>query len=192
VPESGFLPELRRRAFVLLAFVGTMWIVRILDTFRTDGSSVAGTGVIPRNLSTIGDIVTAPFIHANWPHLIANTGPLLVLGTLILLGGTGEFVFVTLCCAITAGAGTWFFGETARHIGASGVLFGYVGYLLFRTAFDRRLLFMVMTVAVVALYGSALLWSVVPRAGISWTAHFFGFLGGVLAARLRRRSGQAG
>jgi membrane associated rhomboid family serine protease len=186
VAETALLPELRRRAFVLLAFVGTMWIVRIADTFRPDGSSIAGTGVIPRTPSSLGNIITAPFIHANWPHLIANTGPLLVLGALVLMGGTAEFLFVTLCCALAAGAGSWFFGETARHIGASGVVFGYVGYLLFRTAFDRRLLFMVVTVAVVLLYGSALLWSAVPRAGISWTAHVFGFLGGVLAARLRR------
>ena len=185
--EPKLLPELRRRVLVLLAFVGTMWIVRIADTFRADGRSIAGTGVIPRTTSSLGDILTAPFIHANWPHLIANTGPLLVLGALVLLGGVGEFVFVTLTCAIAAGTGSWFFGETARHVGASGVVFGYVGYLLFRTAFDRRLLFMVVTVAVVALYGSALLWSAVPRAGISWTAHVFGFLGGVVAARLRAR-----
>ena len=181
------LADLKRRAFVLFAFVGAMWIVRIADSFRADGSSIAGNGVIPRTASSLGDIVTAPFIHANWPHLIANTGPLLVLGALVLLGGIGEFLFVTLTCAICAGAGSWVFGETARHIGASGVVFGYVGYLLFRPAFDRRLLFMVMTIAVIALYGSALLWSVVPRAGISWTAHFFGFLGGALAARLRGR-----
>lgn len=181
------LAEIRRRAFVLFAFVGAMWIVRIADSFRADGSSIAGSGVIPRTASSLGDIVTAPFIHANWAHLIANTGPLLVLGALVLLGGTAEFVFVTLTCALCAGAGSWLFGETARHIGASGVVFGYVGYLLFRPAFDRRLLFMVMTIAVIALYGSALLWSVVPRAGISWTAHFFGFLGGLLAARLHGR-----
>jgi membrane associated rhomboid family serine protease len=184
------LAELRRRAFVLFAFVGAMWIVRIADSLRADGSSIAGSGVIPRTASSLGGIVTAPFIHANWAHLIANTGPLLVLGALVLLGGTGEFLFVTLTCAICAGAGSWLFGETARHIGASGVVFGYVGYLLFRPAFDRRLLFMVMTIAVIGLYGSALLWSVVPRAGISWTAHFFGFLGGALAARLHGRGSE--
>lgn len=179
------LAEVRRRAFVLFGFVGTMWLVRIADTLRADGSSIAGNGIIPREPSSLAGILTAPFIHANWPHLIANTGPLLVLGALVLLGGTGEFLFVTFVCALSAGAGSWFFGESARHIGASGVLFGYVGYLLFRPAFDRRLLFMAITVAVIALYGSALLWSAVPRAGISWTAHVFGFLGGAIAARLR-------
>ncbi|MCU1347077.1 MAG: Peptidase rhomboid protein [Acidobacteria bacterium] len=175
-----------RRLLVLLAFVGSMWLVRIADTFRADGSSIAGTGVIPRTTGgSLAGILSAPFIHANWSHLIANTVPLLVLGGLVLLGGTLEFLFVTVFCALSAGAGSWLFGETARHIGASGIVFGYAGYLLFRPAFDRKLLFFVVTIAVVGLYGTTLLWSVVPRSGISWSAHAFGFLGGALAARLR-------
>lgn len=181
------LAEARRRAAVLFAFVGAMWIVRILDSLRGDGTSVAGTGIVPRHVSSLGDIVVAPFIHANWAHLLANIGPLLVLGALVLLGGTGEFVFVTLTSAMFAGAGSWLFGEAGRHIGASGVIFGYIGYLLFRPAYDRRLLVIVVMVAAIALYGSALLWSVVPRAGISWTAHAFGFVGGAVAARPGRR-----
>ena len=175
-----------RRALVLLLFVGSMWVVRVADTFRLDGGSVAGVGVIPRSSGNFIGILASPFIHANWPHLLANTVPLLVLGALVLIDGIAEFLFVTVVCMLSAGAGIWLFGERANHIGASGVLFGYVGYLLFRPAFDRKLAFMLITLVVAGLYGTALLWSVVPRAGISWTAHFFGFLGGVLAARLRR------
>lgn len=175
------------RASVLLIFVGIMWVVRIADTFRSGGSSIAGRGVIPRTSDHLVGILTAPFIHANWPHLLANTLPLLILGGLVLLDGIGQFLIVTIVCVLVAGAGTWFFGESANHIGASGVIFGYLGYLLFRSAFDRRLWSVVVTLVVASIYGTVLLWSVIPRSGISWSAHFFGFLGGILAARLSGR-----
>jgi membrane associated rhomboid family serine protease len=183
-PATGIRAIVVRRAIVLLVFVGIMWAVRIADTFRPDGSSVAGVGVVPRTSGHLIGILAAPFIHANWPHLLANTLPLLVLGSLVLLSGVPEFLLVTIACVLSAGAGTWLFGESANHIGASGVVFGYVGYLLFRPAFERKLWFVLITLVVAALYGTALLWSVVPRTGISWTGHFFGFAGGILAARL--------
>jgi len=172
---------------VLILFVGIMWVVRIADTFRADGTSIAGMGVIPRTSGNATGIVTAPFIHANWPHLFANTVPLLILGAIVLIGGVADFVFVTAICALVAGAGTWMFGESANHIGASGVVFGYVGYLLFRPAFDRRIWSLLVTIVVAVLYGSMLFSSVMPKSGISWSAHFFGFVGGVIAAALLRK-----
>lgn len=181
-----------QRALVLLLFVGSMWVVRAADTFRTDGTSIAGAGVIPRSAAHPVGILTAPFIHANWPHLIANTVPLLILGSLVLIGGVSEFIFVTIVCMLVGGAGTWLFGESANHIGASGVIFGYVGYLLFRPVFDRRLWSMLITVVVAALYGAMLFSSAMPRSGISWSAHFFGFLGGIVAASLLRRRASSG
>ncbi len=178
-----------RRALVLFLFVGTMWAIRIADTFRHDGGSIAGTGVVPRTSGHFLGILAAPFIHANWDHLIANTVPLLILGALILLEGIGDFLFVTLVSAVVAGAGIWLFGSHANHIGASSIVFGYVGFLLFRPAFDRKLMSLLVTLIVGSLYGVMLLMSVIPQAGISWTAHFFGFLGGILAASaLRTRS----
>lgn len=186
--ETSTAGTLTRRAFVLLAFVGTMWLVRIIDTFRPEGSSIAEVGVIPRTGDHLLGVAAAPFIHANWAHLLANTVPLLVLGTLILLNGIAEFAFVTVMCALGAGVGTWIFGGNANHIGASGVVFGYLGYLLFRPAFDHRVWFMLVAIIVAALYGTMLVWSVVPQSGISWSGHFFGFVGGVLAARLRGRA----
>ncbi|SRR5581483_4643769 len=175
-----------RRALVLFLFVGAMWGVRIADSFRHDGGSIAGTGVLPRTSGHFLGILTAPFIHANWDHLIANTVPLLILGALILLDGIGDFLFVTIVCTLVAGAGIWLFGSHANHIGASGIVFGYVGYLLFRPAFDRRLMSLLITLIVGSLYGVMLLLSVVPKAGISWTAHFFGFAGGIVAAAALR------
>ena len=175
-----------RRAVVLFLFVGAMWVVRIVDTFRHDGGSIVGTGVLPRTSGHFLGIFTAPFIHANWDHLIANTVPLLILGALILLDGVGEFVFVTIVSALVSGVGIWMFGSHANHIGASGIVFGYVGYLLVRPAFDRRWMSLIVTLIVGSLYGAMLLTSVIPQAGISWTAHFFGFVGGIVAASVLR------
>src|SRR5262245_17310093 len=128
-----------RRAAPLLLFVGAMWAIRIADTFRSDGLSIAGSGIIPREPGALAGMLTAPLIHANWPHLFANTVPLLILGALLVAGSVAEFVFVTIVAALVGGMGTWLFGASARHIGASGVVFGYVGYLLARPLFDRRI-----------------------------------------------------
>jgi membrane associated rhomboid family serine protease len=178
---------LARRAWMLVAFVGSMWAVRVIDTFRA--TSIAGYGIIPRTPGHLAGILVAPFIHADWTHLLANTLPLLVLGGLILASGVGEFVYVTLVSMLCAGAGTWLFGSTANHIGASGIVFGYIGYLLVRPAYDRRLWSLVVTLIVVGIYGTTLLLAITPQAGISWSGHAFGFVGGLVAARLRKRPG---
>lgn len=173
------------RAAVLLIFVGSMWLVRIIDTFHS-GNSLIGYGIVPRTGIGLVGILRAPFIHANWPHLIANTIPLLVLGGLVMLRGIGEFVFVTFVCVVTGGFGTWLLGGAGQHIGASGVVFGYAGYLLFRSIFDRSILGFVVAAVVIVLYGSAIITALVPQYWISWSGHFFGFVGGFVAAKLQQ------
>ena len=163
-----------------------MWLVRVLDMLVPGPGSAAGHGIVPRTMMGIEGIPVAPFIHSDLEHLAANTIPLLILGGLILFRGVIEFVFVVLVSGLVAGAGTWLFGApNTHHIGASGIVFGLFGYLLFRTAFDRRWTSAVITLLVAVVYGTAMLSSLVPRQTISWTAHFFGFIGGFLAARLR-------
>lgn len=175
------------RLTALLVFVGAMWIVRLLDALSPGRHlSVAGVGIVPRVWPGLEGILVAPFIHASFEHLIANTIPLLALGALILMRGVPEFVFVILVSGIVSGLGTWLFGTgNAQHVGASGIVFGFFGYLVFRTAFDRRLSSAAVTLLVAGFYGTAMAWSLVPQATISWSGHFFGFLGGILAARLR-------
>jgi membrane associated rhomboid family serine protease len=174
----------RSRFTPLLLFVAALWIIRTLDAFHA-GGSVAGMGVVPRSTSHLTGIVTAPFIHASWGHLVSNTLPLLLLGWLVALEGAAEWMTVTVFCALTAGLGSWLFGSGGNHVGASGIVFGYVGYLLFRGWYDRKPAAILVTLLVAAMYGTTLLWSIIPRGGISWTAHAFGFLGGLIAARVR-------
>lgn len=103
-----------------------------------------------------------------------------------MLRGVTEFLFVTFVSVLVGGFGTWLFGAgDAQHIGASGVVFAFFGYLVFRTAFDRKVSSGVITLLVAGVYGVTMAYGLVPDARISWSGHFFGLIGGVLAARWR-------
>ena len=186
---------LQTRAAALGSCAAAMWLVRVIDFIVPGPGSAAGHGIIPRTVIGLQGIVAAPFIHIDFEHLVSNTIPFLILGTLVLLRGVGGFLFVVVTTALIAGVGTWLFGAGGtQHVGASGIVFGLFGYLLFRSAFDRRLSSLLITLAVAVVYGTAMLWSLVPAQGISWSGHLFGFAGGVVAARLRysrRRAGVA-
>ena len=183
---TALVDDAKARATVLGSFVGSMWIVRVLDMFSPAYASVAGNGIIPRTWIGLWGIPVAPFIHADFEHLLANTVPLLILGALVLMRGVHELLFVVLTSALVGGAGTWLFGSgNAQHVGASGIVFGLFGYLVFRTAFDWRLSSAIITILVAVYYSTAMAWSLIPQQGISWSMHAFGFIGGFLAARMR-------
>lgn len=178
--------SVRFRIAALAAFVGVMWFVWLLDLAVPGAGSFAGPGIIPRTWPGLRGIAAAPFIHRDLDHLLANSVPILVLGAVILARGVAEFAMVVLVSGLVAGAGTWLFGApNSQHIGASGILFGFFGYLVLRTAFDRRVSSALITIGVAMGYGSAFLYSLVPSGSVSWSGHFFGFLGGILAARIR-------
>jgi membrane associated rhomboid family serine protease len=186
--------SIRLRAIVLSVFVGLMWVVRAIDTLIPGQMSSAGYGVIPRTLSGLYNIPMSTFIHVDWDHLISNTVPLLILGALVLVRGTYEFLFIIFVTTFVSGFGTWLFGEgDTQHVGASGIVFGFFGYLVFRTAFDRKISSAIIALAVAIAYGSAMTYSLIPEESVSWSGHFFGFVGGFAAARLRypHRGGQA-
>ncbi|WP_421658336.1 rhomboid family intramembrane serine protease [Leptothermofonsia sp. ETS-13] len=179
--------ELKAQILILLSLVGLMWAVEIADQvfFRPFLQTTLDVyGIIPRNLIGLRGILFAPFLHGNFPHLIGNIIPFLVLGWLIMLREISDFFWVTLVSGLVSGLGTWLFGSPGVHVGASGVIFGYLGYLLLRGFFERSILSIAISLGVGVLYGS-LLWGVLPmQYGISWEGHLFGFIGGVLAARL--------
>jgi membrane associated rhomboid family serine protease len=178
--------SVRARAIVLAVFVGLMWIVRGIDMFVPGGVSVAGVGVVPRTWEGLWNIPIAPFIHGDLDHIVSNTIPLLILGALILMRGVIEFVFVVFVTTFVSGFGTWLFGEgNTQHIGASGIVFGFFGYLVFRIAFDRKISTGLIALAVAIGYSSAMMYSLIPEDHISWSGHFFGFIGGFVAARMR-------
>lgn len=173
-----------RSAVVLLVLVGALWMIEIVDVV-TPRSTLDWYGVHPRTLVGLRNILLAPLLHAGFGHLLANTLPLLVLGFLIIVRSRQDFVSVTLMSVLVSGLGVWLFGgSNTVHIGASGVVFGYLGYLLARGWFERSATALLLGLAALLLYGSAL-GGVLPRAdGISWLAHLFGFVGGIAAAWL--------
>ncbi len=176
------LPNWLRPYIVVALVVGLMWTVEVIDLLP--GTDLDRWGIRPRQLGGLVGIATAPFLHAGFGHLIGNTIPFLVLGGLIATGGITRYAQVSVIVAGVSGLGTWLIGpERTVHIGASGLVFGYLTYLLARGFYERKLTYLAVAVGVLFFYGGAL-WGIVPRDGISWQGHLFGALGGVLAARV--------
>jgi membrane associated rhomboid family serine protease len=182
--------ELKLQATLLFGFVGLLWAIEIIDSVIFAGA-LDSFGVRPRNAGGLVGIALAPLLHLGFGHLMANTLPLITLGWLIMLRETRDLIAVTLLSAIVSGIGVWLIGASGSvHIGASGVIFGYFGFLLLRGYFERSLLSIGLSLVVVAVYGG-MIWGVFPSGfRISWEGHLFGFLGGVLAARLMSRRAQ--
>lgn len=180
----------RRPALVALAaLVGVMWVSEAVDVVL-DGR-LDSLGIEPRQVDGLSGVVLAPFLHGGFGHLISNTVPFLVLGAVVALSGLARLLAVTAVVTVVGGLATWLVapGDTV-HLGASGVVFGYAAYLIARGVFDRRLRSIAVGVLVALVYGTTLLFGLVPRPGVSWQGHLFGALAGVLAARLltqRRR-----
>jgi membrane associated rhomboid family serine protease len=184
----GASPADQRRAgfMLVLGMVALMWVEEIVDS--ATGGDLDQYGIQPRETDGLIGIVTSPFLHAGFGHLISNTVPFLAMGLAIALAGIIRVLSVTAIVMLVGGLGTWLIGpEHSNHIGASGVVFGYASYLLVRGFFDRSALELLMGLVVGAVWGTALLSSLLPHEGISWQGHLFGGIGGVVAARLLAR-----
>lgn len=183
-PKRSITKEVKTQVTTLLGLVIFLWAVEIID-WLVFGGELNRFGIRPRTVSGLWGILFAPFLHGNFAHLLANTVPLVSLGWLVMLRETGDWLVVTVVAALCAGLGTWLIGAPLSvHIGASGVVFGYFGFLLLRGYFERSVTAIAFSILVAFLYGG-IIWGVLPnQPGISWEGHLFGFLGGVLAARL--------
>jgi membrane associated rhomboid family serine protease len=179
--------ELKTQFSILGGFVALIWIIEILDSLifqRLLRPGLDQFGIYPRNFTGLRGIVLAPFLHGGYYHVSANTVPFLVLGWLVMLRNTKDFWAVSITTALISGLGTWLFGRTALHIGASGMIFGYFGYLLFRGYFERSMVAIAISLLVGITY-SGMIFGILPnQPWISWEGHLFGFIGGAVAARL--------
>ncbi len=183
---SLITPQLKQHAAMLLAFVAVCWVVLAVDAVVP--GSFAVFGVQPRDLSGLRGIPLAPFLHGSAAHLAANSIPLLVLGGLVLFADERHFLMVTLWTVLGAGLAAWLFGAPRSvHIGASGVVFGYLGFLLSHGWFARHAGMILLSLFVAGVWGG-LVFGVLPgQAGVSWQSHAGGFVAGVLAARSMAR-----
>lgn len=190
---AGRAVAARRRAqsqiegIVLLGgIVGLMWLIEAVNTL--DSNRLDGDGIWARNIGHLWGILTAPFIHVSWQHLMANTVPFVFMGLIIAFQGAKRLARVTLIVIVVGGIGTWLIAPGGSVTdGASGVVFGYATYLFARGFFDRSALELLTGVVVGVVWGGALLSSIVPHYGVSWQGHVCGAIGGVIAAYLLRR-----
>lgn len=164
-----------------------LWTIEIVDQFVFSGFLDQWFGIRPRTIPGLWGIAFAPFLHGSFGHLISNTLPLVTLGWLVMLRRTSDWFVVSAITALCSGLGTWLIGASySTHIGASGVIFGYFGFLLLRGYFERSFVAIAFSIVVTVLYGGMLLGTVpfLNAPNISWEGHLFGFLGGVLSAWL--------
>ncbi len=176
--------ELRVNSRWLLSFAAFAWLLEIFDTIILSGA-LDRFGVAPRTLSGLTGILTHPFLHGGFFHIIANTVPFLMLGGLIMLRSRRQWAAVSIISTLVGGLGIWLLGSAGSvHVGASGVVFGYFGYLLSIGVFERRLGAILISLFIGLTYGG-LIFGMFPffvGSGVSWEGHLFGFLGGILSA----------
>jgi membrane associated rhomboid family serine protease len=167
-----------------LLFAAVLWIVQIANA--ADGYSLDRFGIRAREVDGLWGIVTMPFLHASWSHLLSNTVPLVAIGWVLLLSGLRVFGFVTGVSIVVGDFGTWLTSPSHTIVvGASGLVFAWLGYLLARAWFSRRLKWIVTAVVLLMFFG-ALLGSLLPTvdSNVSWQAHLCGFVVGVACAWL--------
>jgi membrane associated rhomboid family serine protease len=177
------------KAFVSMwAVVAGLFAIEALNHWDGNRLNALG-GIRPRQVDGLEGIVFAPFLHVSFDHLYANAVPLLLTGTFVLATGLRRFVAVTVLIVLASGLGVWFTAApNTLVVGASGVILGYIGFLLARGIVERSWWGIVVGVLIGLIYGTQILGEVLPTdERVSWQAHLFGFLGGVAAAILFRR-----
>jgi membrane associated rhomboid family serine protease len=185
--------EARKALFVMVGFLALIWIIQIAnwaDQYRL----TLDYGIRPHDIGSLPDILSAPFLHFNWAHIEGNSGPLFIFGFLAAYRGVTKFLGVTVLVILTSGLAAWL-TESPGSVGAgaSGVVFGYFGYIMVRGFFDRHAIDMLLG-AVMALCFAYQFTVLLPHAGIGWQAHIGGLVGGVAAGwvlRERRASSRA-
>jgi membrane associated rhomboid family serine protease len=177
------------KAFVTMwAVVAGLFAIEALNRWDGDRLNALG-GIRPHRVDGLDGIVFAPFLHTGFDHLYANAVPLLLTGTFVLATGFARSLGVTALIAVASGLGVWFTGSPDTVVvGASGVILGYIGFLLARGIVERSWWGIAVSVLIGLIYGAQILGEVTPTdERVSWQAHLFGFLGGVVAAVVFRR-----
>ncbi len=176
------LRKFRDALIVMGAFLAVIWVLQVVnwaDGYRLDNEF----GILPEHLSRLPEIFTAPFLHVSWQHIEGNSVPLFVLGVLAAYRSIRRFLLASLIITVTSGLAVWLFqSSTELTVGASGVIFGYFGYVLVRGFFDRNPVDIGVGLVAGVLYWTILQVAIPGTPGVSWIAHLGGLVGGVLAA----------
>jgi len=171
---------LRHSIFIATSFAGLIWGLKLIEFIL--GLDLYSLGVLPRTQSGLLGIVTGPLIHGSWEHVIGNTLPLVLLGSMLIYGYPRSRFWALAGIWLLSGTGVWLFARSSYHFGASGLTHGiffylFVGGILRR---DRRSAALLMVAFY--MYGGMLL-SILPTdPGVSFESHFFGAAAGALCA----------
>ena len=175
---------MKAKAYLILVPLAAMWAVELVN-LNIDHRLVEW-GILPRTVSGLIGIPLSPFIHGSVSHALSNSIPFVVLGSAVLMQGVRRFVLLSLLVVFGEGGIVWLMARASFHVGASGVVFGYFGYVLGRGWYEHTLKAILIAIVALVLYGGVLL-GLAPTSGeISWEGHLAGFLVGILGARLMR------
>jgi membrane associated rhomboid family serine protease len=165
----------------VLIFLAILWSVRLVDfVLPIDFNAF---GLRPRSMGGLIGIPLMPFLHGGWGHLISNTIPLAIL-LVLLAGSRANSIAIVVGLVLLGGILLWLFGRSSTHVGASGLVYGLIAFLIASGFLERRLVPLLIAILVLFLYGGTMLWGVLPsmNQGISWDGHLFGAIAGGLLA----------
>jgi len=182
--------RLKTQAIVLGSFVAVFWFVELVDWLVLKGA-LDDYGIKPRESDALRGILLAPFLHFGFRHVAANTVPFVFLGWLVGLRRISDFFLVSAAIVLIGGLAVWLIGPAhSVHAGASGLVFGYLGFLLLRGYFERSPVAILVAIVVGVVYASALPGLLPGQSGVSWQGHLLSFAGGALAARVLSARGR--
>jgi membrane associated rhomboid family serine protease len=184
------LAEARKALFVMVGFLAILWIIQLVNAADHYQLTI-DYGIRPHDVRSLPYILTAPFLHVSWTHIESNSGPLFIFGFLAAYRGVVRFLGLTGLVIIVSGMAEWFTGDPKTiGVGASGVVFGYLGYILVRGFFDRHGIDILIG-AVMALCFAYQFTVLLPHAGIGWQAHIGGLAAGVVGGWIFRDRSEA-
>ncbi len=178
-PRGRFL----MRFAPVLGLVAVFWLVFLINNLLL-GGRLSSHGIVPRHPSSLTGVLWAPFLHESFGHLLANTLPFLILGGIVCARSSTQFGLVTVVGVLLGGGLTWVFARSASHIGASGLIFCYFGYLVSRAYFERSILTLLLSLACIIAYGGMLKGIMPTSTHVSWESHLTGLIAGGVAAWL--------
>ena len=181
------LQSFKDHAVLLVGLLAIMWAVEVVD-FLLPMVNLDQLGIRPRTTRGLLGILLSPFLHVGFGHLISNSIPFLLLGGLVMMGGSRRFLMLSLWVTLVGGGGVWLLGGSRTvHLGASLLIFGYLGFLLTRGIAERSIGGVLFSLGLLFGYGG-MLYGVLPgQPGISWLGHLSGFLAGVAGAWFFRK-----
>ena len=177
----SFLQSFKEHAALLLGLLAVMWAIEVVDFVLP--MNLDQFGIRPRTDRGLVGILLCPFLHVGFGHLISNSIPFLLLGGLVMAGGRRQFLLLSLWVTIIGGSGVWLLGGSRTvHLGASLLIFGYLGFLLSRGLVERSIGGVLVSLGILLGYGGMLLGVLPGQPGISWLGHLCGFLAGIAGA----------